>query len=465
MNRIQPQLGLLKHLSIFLCLKYLRSKKIVILSITAIAMSCSLLIAMASLFTAFIAAVENSATDHLGDIVISSPASFKIPKYESFIESLESSDSIEAATAVLTGQGLLHIGAGDVRAVQIWGVQMPKRASVTPFSESLIIQKNRPGGPVFDSHESPDKCGGFVGIAILGGIDSLTDEYDFDSITERIGQKAVLTTGTFIRGFENSEQETSQVGNFKPKSIKFTITDAVYTGVYDSDKHFVYLPIDTLNEKLYPSRAKVADMINIKIKENVNPETALAIVRGMWRNFAAEKLNWSNYLISQVDIDTSMHMQSRLISEYRKQLGILMLIFGVVSAGTIILISCIFYLIVTTKQKDIAIVKSCGLGSAAVAVLFVTFGMISGLVGSGFGILTGYLVTMNANEIERWINVIFGLKLWKSSTYMFSKIPTQMNWECAAWVALAAVIAAGIGSLIPAIAAGRVKPVEILRYE
>ena len=93
------------------------------------------------------------------------------------------------------------------------------------------------------------------------------------------------------------------------------------------------------------------------------------------------------------------------------------------------------------------------------------FGLLIGAVGSGLGVLLGYIVTLNINQIERWITIAFGLKLWKSSTYMFSRIPSQVDWNSVVWVVLSAVLAAGIGALVPAIAAARVKPVEILRYE
>jgi lipoprotein-releasing system permease protein len=122
-------------------------------------------------------------------------------------------------------------------------------------------------------------------------------------------------------------------------------------------------------------------------------------------------------------------------------------------------------LIVVTKQKDIAIVKSCGLGSGAVGLLFVVFGLVIGLIGSSLGVATGYLFTKNVNYIERLISIVFGLKLWKSSTYMFTRIPNQVNWESVAWITLAAIAAAALGALIPAIAAAIVRPVKILRYE
>jgi lipoprotein-releasing system permease protein len=122
-------------------------------------------------------------------------------------------------------------------------------------------------------------------------------------------------------------------------------------------------------------------------------------------------------------------------------------------------------MIVRLKQKDIAIVKSCGTSSGSVALIFVGFGVCVGIVGSGLGLILGYIVTDNINTIEGWIRVVFGLKLWKSSVYVFEKIPNQVDLGATFWIILFAIIAAGVGALIPAIVAARTKPVEILRYE
>ena len=146
-------------------------------------------------------------------------------------------------------------------------------------------------------------------------------------------------------------------------------------------------------------------------------------------------------------------------------MGLLLVIFGVVSGSVVVLVFCIFYMIVTTKRRDIAIIKSCGTASASVGWIFVGFGVCVGVIGSGIGSGLGYLITRNINTIEGWIRIIFGLKLWKSSIYMFSKIPNEVNWPWALPIVLSAVAAAAVGALIPAIVAARTKPVDILRYE
>jgi lipoprotein-releasing system permease protein len=225
----------------------------------------------------------------------------------------------------------------------------------------------------------------------------------------------------------------------------------------------VYLPIEELLRQLYPEEKELlADHIQIKLNPDVELDSAVAVIRGVWEGFASKELDWEPYLIRQVDIATAKQMQSRYIAELRKQI---LLIFGVISASVVILIFCIFYMIVRIKQKDIAIMKSCGASGTTVAWIFVGFGICVGIFGSVFGAVIGYIITKNINVIERWIRIIFGLKLWKSSVYIFSKIPNEVDWNIALCIMLFATIAAALGALLPAIVAAKTKPVEILRYE
>jgi lipoprotein-releasing system permease protein len=447
----------LNHLSLFLWLRYLHKKKIVFLSIAAVALSVLLLIVVSSLFTGFINSLRQAAVETIGDVVLAPPTKFA--KYKSFIERLQQTASVEAATATLSAQGLLHLGKGNVRAVNIWGIEPNRRAKVTSFKRSLLRQKDLPQEPSFQVPNFPEKIGGFVGIGVVGQPDEETDEYNFDAIEKMIGQHVVLTTGT-------TQQHDNATPKVKREVVEFSIADIVFTGVYDFDKSFVYLPIEELQKVLYPDEgAHVADQIQIKLNPGAQPEEAIAQIRGLWQNFAAEQFNWPPYPINWTTITTAQQMQSQYIAELKKQMGILLLIFGIVSFSVILLIFCIFYMIVVTRRRDIAIIKSCGTTSSSVSLIFVGFSGCIGVIGASVGAILGYVVTKNINTIEEWVRIIFGLKLWKSSVYMFSKIPDEVDWNWALSIALLAVVAAVIGALIPAIVAAKTKPVEILRYE
>ncbi len=437
-------------LKLFLWLRYLRKKKIVLLSIAAVALSAALLIVVASLFGGFINAFERSAVEAMGDVVLEPP--IKFTKYQELIQRLEQESTVESAAATLSAEGLLHLGRGDVRGVGIWGVSNLD----TRFSKLERISGNE--HPVSKDEQ---QVSGFVGIGVVAKPDEQTDEYDFDAAKNVIGQEAVLTTGAVVKA-----QDDSSGATVRRKTIKFTITDVVFTGVYYLDKELVYLPIEEVQRVLYPNESDgVAGQIQIKLKAGADIDTALAQINRVWEEFAAGQLEWEPQLIKGTVIVTARQMQSRHVAEFRKQMRVLMLIFGVISLSVVLLIFCIFYMIIETKLKDIAIIKSCGAANGSVASIFVGFGVCIGLVGSGIGMILGDIVTRNINIIEEWIRIIFGLKLWKSSIYMFSKIPNEVDWDWALIIALSAVIAAAAGALIPAIVAVRTKPVDVLRYE
>ncbi|NLW83191.1 MAG: ABC transporter permease [Phycisphaerae bacterium] len=445
----------MKHIGWTLCGRYLRRRLMVMLSVAAVALSCALLIVTDSLFTGFIDAVENSAGRHLGDVLIQAPPGRIISDYSVLIEQLEATEAVQAATAVLSGQGLLLSGPGRVRPVKIWGIELPQRLAVSPLTDALLVQAERPTEEIGFGDPADGQIGGLVGIGVLARPDEKTDRYDMELVRSFLGQTATLTTGMAQPG------EEGQRTQFRRQVIRFTITDVVTTGVNDFDEAFVYLPIDVMSRTLFPAADPGADIIQIRLAPGADEQQAVAVVRGVWYAFARDRFAW----LGLAEITSTRQMQAQLIAEYHKQLQVLLFIFGLVSLGIILLVLCIFYLIVMTRRKDIAILKSYGLGSVSVATVFVLFGALAGALGAALGVGLGCLITHYINPIEQAISNVFGLKVWQASTYMFTQIPNTVNWSSVWWICGAGVLAAALGALIPAISAARVKPVEILRYE
>jgi lipoprotein-releasing system permease protein len=253
---------------------------------------------------------------------------------------------------------------------------------------------------------------------------------------------------------------------FKTKVIEFTIADVVNSGIYDVDKNFIYLPIEELSKRLYPNYpGPVASQVQIKLKDNGNAEASLSQIRNVWEKFAVEQLGWSTYQAKETEIATAKQLQAENVVELKKQMGALLVIFGIISFSVVMLVFCIFYMIVESRRKDIAIIKSCGATNTTVAFIFIGFGACVGFLGSIVGTVVGYYFIKNINFIEELIRIVFGLKLWKSSVYSFSTIPNNVDWDAVWYIAIFAIAAAAIGAIIPAITAFKTKPVNILRYE
>jgi lipoprotein-releasing system permease protein len=443
-------------LKLLLWLKYLRRRKIVFLSITAVALSVSLLVVVANLFTSFIDSYEQLAVDMLGDIILYTPSGF--PDYLSLIRQLEQTNVVEAATTAVSVPGLIHLGQGNVRRVDVWGIDPEGFARVTNMKASLLRQGRLSAVPTFD-HEDQARLGAFVGIAVLDDPNERTDAYDFNDVKQRIGEKVLLTCGT-VEAADHQEQGQAPVVP-KRRTIRATIVDVIFTGAYLVDKESVYLPLKALYQQLYPRQQEVlVDRIQIKLRAGVPLDAAEARIRGVWKAFA-EAQGQSDYCV----LRTAKGLQAEYMYEIKKQLGVLLVIFGIVDTGAVVLVFCIFYLIVQLKRKDIAIVVSCGGSGMTVVGIFWGFGLVVGALGSVLGGVLGCLFTRHINTLEHWISIMFGIKLWDSSVYMFQYIPNRIDWTSLMYIAFIATVAASAGALIPAVIAGAGKPAEILRYE
>ncbi len=441
-------------LKLLLWLKYLRRRKIVLLSITAVALSVSLLVVVANLFTSFIDSYEQLAVDMLGDVILYTPSGF--PHYQSLIRQLEQTEAVAAATTAIMVPGLIHLERGNVRRVDVWGIDPEGFARVTHMKTSLLRQGRLPGAPTFD-HEDVQRLGAFVGIAVLDDPDEKTDTYDFNDVTQRIGEKVLLTCGAVEAG-DHQEQSPAIP---QRRTMHATIVDVVFTGAYLVDKESVYLPLEGLYQRLYPGQQEVlVDRIQIKLRPGVSLEAAEVRIRGVWQSFAAAQ-GRGDYCILQ----TAKGLQAEYMYEIKKQLGVLLAIFGIVDTAAVVLVFCIFYLIVQLKRKDMAIVISCGGSGMTVVGIFWGFGLVVGALGSIAGSVLGCLFTRHINTLEHWVSVVFGIKLWDSSVYMFQYIPNRVDWTSLTYIAFLATVAASAGALIPAVLAGAGKPVEILRYE
>jgi len=140
---------------------------------------------------------------------------------------------------------------------------------------------------------------------------------------------------------------------------------------------------------------------------------------------------------------------------------LLFLIIAVAGFG----ILAIFYMIVVEKTRDIGILKSLGASNWGVMGIFVSYGLLLGLVGSGLGTLGGVAFTNNINEIERFISKLCGQDVFPRDIYFFDKIPVELNFWMLVWVNLGAMTIATGASVLPAIRAAMLHPVRALRFD
>jgi lipoprotein-releasing system permease protein len=436
-------------LKVFLWLRYLRKRKIVFLSIAAVAVSVALMVVVDSLFTGYIRALRQMTLADTGDISFW-PRGGTMSDNNVFLNELQSDPNIAAAAQFVMGSGLLHMEGGIVREVGIYGIDPLREEGFVNWRQKLLRQKDPDKEPDFSVPGYKDAPGVWLGINVIAEPNEETDEYDFEAARSFIGKRIVLTTIGY---------------GAKRKVDEFRVSDIAFTQTFFGDKT-LYMPY----EQFYRIRFGEQELnrpsfIKVKLKRGIDPRSMVDSIQRKWHDFAADYLKLPADEIPRLAVHMSQDWYADVFADLQNQLRVVLLIFAVICSVAVLLIFCIFYMIVTTKQKDIAVIKSCGASSAAAASIFAGFGICAGIAGTALGVIMGMVITRNVNVLEEWVRIIFGIKLWRTSSYGLATIPHYVNWSAVPWIVGAAVLGTLAGVLIPAIIAARTKPVEILRYE
>jgi lipoprotein-releasing system permease protein len=97
--------------------------------------------------------------------------------------------------------------------------------------------------------------------------------------------------------------------------------------------------------------------------------------------------------------------------------------------------------------------------------IFLSYGFSLGLVGSGVGMIGGLLFVYYINNIAKGVEFVTGHEVFDPTVYYFSQIPTIVEPLTVASVVAGSVLIAVLASVLPALRAARLHPVEALRYE
>jgi lipoprotein-releasing system permease protein len=120
---------------------------------------------------------------------------------------------------------------------------------------------------------------------------------------------------------------------------------------------------------------------------------------------------------------------------------------------------------VVQKTREIGLLKAVGATSLQIMWLFLSRSLALGIVGVAGGFALGLTAITYRNEFLHFMRRATGFELFPASIYGFSELPALIVAGDVAVICGGSLVICLLAGVVPAWIAGRLRPVEALRYE
>jgi len=476
--------------------KYLRRKLAPLFAALAVMLCTAMVIIVMSVMGGFLENFRESAHALTGDLVVEGPLQ-GFTGYEELVAAIEELPEVAAAAPMLRAVGLVNF-RDTAKPVQLQGVDFRKLEEIVGYKKTLLWSNDQLREHVGDpqselgrafvakmTRDYPIDPGPEAGakVPVLGlpeavmGVEVYpfqrrNDDGDYEIDRARAGEKLPVTVIPLT--------ESGTVGTLEPVRKEILITNEVKSGLYDIDASAVVLPFTTLQAMLNmqprtgftdfdPDTGRGGEEVAIPGRAN---QVVIKVADGADLLDARDKVQsvitkqWEDRPLQFPPLArTWEEVHQNILGAVENEKGLVTFLFGIIGLVAVVMVATTFYMIVLEKTRDIGVLRAIGASRGGIMGMFVGYGLAIGVVGSLLGLAIAVAVVTNLNEIQALLNSWFGWQMWDPKTYFFDRIPDTVNYTEALRVVAGAIVSSVIGAFIPAWIAGRLKPVDALRYE
>ena len=407
-----------------LAFRYLRSRRsegfisvIAWFSFAGITLGVATLIIVMSVMNGFRAELVNRILGLNGHLGISSTLANEIDDYETLTSYIAQNPNIMAATPQIESQVLVYSNNVTIGAV-VRGV----------IWSDLAIR-----APLWDS---------------------ITDEI----ITRFRDNKAILIGKTMARNLNLAQGDsitllapkgrTTAFGSI-PTRQSFIIGGIFDVGMHEYDSSFVFMPLPAA-QKFFSMPDRVSG-----IELYINDPDDAPIVKAEMTRILPEKTAVFDWMDRNRNFLNALQVE-RNVMFLILTLIILVAAFNIISS---------MIMLVRSKNADIAVLRTMGLGRTSLLKIFLLTGTSIGIIGTIVGSLLGLLFCWNIDGIKSFIENLTGSELFSAEIYFLSKLPAVVEPTEVGVVIVMTLTLSLLASLYPAWRACAIAPAEVLRYE
>ena len=414
----------MKNISVFLALKYFRSRDKNFISfhsgmaIFGIAIGVLILILVTSVMNGFQRELKERVLETiphasiLGDI--------QLNEFSSLEKTLYENPQVIGAAPYIETQGLLSSGS-YLKGVYFLGVVPEYENTVSILSENMLV-------------------GSFLSL----------DEKGYNLV---IGEILAFQLGLNVGDYVNVLVPDTGLGiaGIFPRTKRFKVSGVFSIGAPELDQNFAYMSIANASKLLRTNNSVTG--IRLKYKDLFSSSYQV-------REDASRLRSYNNKTLSTSTWQQNYGTLYQAVENERFLVAFMLFMLVVLSAYNLM---SMLVMTVNEKKSQIAILMTMGATERIIRNIFLVFGGLVGLVGIAIGSIAGSVISYNFSSIMTFIETLFNVQFLQ--VYFINYFPVDIRLDWISTICLITFILCLIFTIYPSRLASKLNPVEVLKYE